>query len=608
MVVQRIARRWAAAGLLAGLWASGTAFAQTPTTTSPATPRLDAVAQPGAAPLFPRVSSWFSTSADTAPAAGQPVAQPAANAPGIVVPDGLPQADGHGHWGGGGHDSDYWKGIPPVQPYPRPGYFVVAPTGEGYYSLLDVVQGNYRQAPPKWPYPRTSINPYTFFDANFSYLDDPDNQDHDWADCLKRIKLFDDTVMFSTGGEFRIRQMNEINARLTGKDNNYQLMRERIYADLWITNRFRIFAEFIDANTFNENLPPLVIDRNKTDMQNLFIDVRTLEIADSPIWVRVGRQEMLYGSQRLISPLDWANTRRTFQGAKAFWSNEDFSFDVFSVQPVFPDPRKFDSPDNRMIFSGAWGTYRPEKGQAIDLYYLNLNRERDVTVANSGVGPRGNIDTIGARYAGASCNNFLWDVEGMFQFGTIGNQDLCAGSVSVYAGYNFKDVALKPQIWVGYDYATGSNNPHSPFGGNNTFQQLFPFGHYYFGFIDDVGRQNIQDFASQLTVFPTDWIQAQIQNHVFYLANSRDALYNAGGTPIRFDPTGRAGNYVGDEIDLTINFHLSNHQDILIGYSHLFAGGFIEHAPTVAAAPKGSTAASRAQDPELFYVQYSFKW
>jgi hypothetical protein len=36
----------------------------------------------------------------------------------------------------------------------------------------------------------------------------------------------------------------------------------------------------------------------------------------------VGRQELLYGAQRLISPLDWANTRRTFEGGKLIWQGE----------------------------------------------------------------------------------------------------------------------------------------------------------------------------------------------------------------------------------------------------------------------------------------------
>jgi hypothetical protein len=42
--------------------------------------------------------------------------------------------------------------------------------------------------------------------------------------------------------------------------------------------------------------------------------VKVATFKEAPAYVRVGRQELLYGSQRLISTLDWANTRRTFQG------------------------------------------------------------------------------------------------------------------------------------------------------------------------------------------------------------------------------------------------------------------------------------------------------
>jgi hypothetical protein len=599
MVVHRLAQKWAAAaGLLAGLWSSGTAFAQT-TAVSPPAPRIEAIAAPQSSTLFPRISSWFSTSADTAP----PAAAPAGDGPGVVPHDGLPHGDGPAHDEGGDH-GNYWEGIPPIQRLPRAGYFTVSPTGEGYYSLLDQITGNLRQSPPKHPHPRIGLCFNSFFDQDWSYLDKPDNDEHDPFDFLKRIKLFCDNVMFTTGGEIRYRAVDEVNSRLTGKPDNYQLLRERIYGDLWITNRLRIYGEFIDASTFNQDLPPLPIDRNKTDIQNLFVDLRTLEICDSPIWVRVGRQELLYGSERLISPLDWANTRRTFQGAKAFWQNEDFSFDVFAVQPVFPNPNKLDAPDHNVFFSGAWATYRPEKGQTIDLYYLDLNQKGPMILGPAGTLAKCNLSTIGSRYAGDHCG-WLWDFEGMIQFGRYDDMDHLAGAYTISGGYQFKDLPMNPQFWIGYDWASGTA-PGS--GSDSTFRQLFPFGHYYFGFIDVVGRQNINDIMQQVTVYPTNWIVAQVQNHIFNLDDPRDALYGAGGAPLRRDKTGKSGSYVGDEIDLVINFHLDNHQDILIGYSQLYAGGFIEHAPTVAPAPKGSTVASRAQDPSLFYVQYSFKW
>ena len=41
----------------------------------------------------------------------------------------------------------------------------------------------------------------------------------------------------------------------------------------------------------------------------MFADVRLFKFGDkdNPVYFRVGRQELLYGSQRLISTLDWAN-------------------------------------------------------------------------------------------------------------------------------------------------------------------------------------------------------------------------------------------------------------------------------------------------------------
>src|SRR5438445_3612225 len=108
---------------------------------------------------------------------------------------------------------------------------------------------------------------------------------------------------------------------------------------------------------------------------------------------------------------------------------------------------------------------------------------------------------------------------------------------------------MAPQFWVAYDYASGDHNGGKK-GAHGTFNQLFPFGHYYFGFLDLVGRQNIQDANAQFVVFPAKWVFAGVQYHHFMLDSSHDALYSAGGAVLRRDPTGKASNTVGDEIDL----------------------------------------------------------
>ena len=54
----------------------------------------------------------------------------------------------------------------------------------------------------------------------------------------------------------------------------------------------------------------------------------------------------------------------------------------------------------------------------------------------------------------------------------------------------------------------------------------------------------------------------------------------------------------GDEIDIVVNFHLSRYSDILVGYSKLFGGSFLENT-------SGPTAAANA---ELFHLTFQQKW
>lgn len=489
-------------------------------------------------------------------------------------------------------EKPFWAKNPPVTPMPRPGWFIIPPKGPGYYTLRDVLEDNCRENPPKSPWgPTIGMSPGLFFDADFRYLDDPKNTQCDLFDPLKRIHSDDDCWLLSFGGEFRYRHMHELSSRLSGLDNEYGLMRNRLYGDLWYTDIFRIYAEYIDAQSIDQELAPLVIDQNHSDLLNLFAEAKLFDINDRGAYVRVGRQELLYGSQRLISPLDWATTRRTFEGIKTYWHGEKWDVDAFWVRPVNIFTGRFDAADPKRDLIGLWTTHRPKKGQAIDMYYLFLEQNAAVAAAVP-AGRRGgqNINTIGSRYHGDHCH-FLWDMEYMGQFGTVGNEALTAGSATTGVGYHFAHAQMNPIFWLYYDYASGSADG----GRGGTFNQLFPFGHYYMGYLDLVGRRNIHDLNMQLSLHPAKWITFITQSHFFYLDTPRDALYNAAGAPIRRLPAGANAKHVGNEIDFFLDFRLTQHQNVFVGYSKLFAGEVIRES--------GNT-----RSPELFYMQYNFRW
>jgi hypothetical protein len=485
----------------------------------------------------------------------------------------------------------FWATHPVYTTLPRTGWFQIAPTGPGYYSFLDVVEHNYRENPPKNPWPPTSPYIDSFFNADFRYLDDPKNTQFDYMDCLKRIHP-NDCWLISLGGEFRTRYMNEVDSRLTTTDNDYDLVRTRLYGDVWYCDDLRFYVEYIDAQIFGQDLDPVFIDVDRSDLLNIFTDVKLFDFKNKPAYLRAGRQELLYGSQRLISPLDWANSRRTFEGVKAFWHGEKVDVDLFYTRPVIVSPSHFDYQDSNRDFVGAWTTFRPKKGQAIDLYYLYLNQDRPVSPVVPPGGRGGfNVNTIGTRFAGDKDGRYLWDFETMYQFGQYQNQSISAGAATVGLGYRFKDCKVNPTFWIYNDYASGDDNG----GRGETFNQLFPFGHFYMGFLDYVGRQNIDDLNMQFSFNPTKWITVLTQAHFFYLPAPRDALYSASGQVLRIDPTGSSGRHVGNEIDFFVNFHLSMHSDIWVGYSKMFAGEFIRNTgPDVS--------------PELLYLQYSYKW
>ncbi len=485
-----------------------------------------------------------------------------------------------------------WTKLPPVRPLPRPGFFTVPPTDCGYYSLSDLLNGKCSDKPPPLPYTLFGFYPPSFYDTDFRYLDKKDAQWCDFWDPLKRIHP-NDNWLVSFGGQSWFRQMNEVDSRLTATDNNYGLVRTRLYADTWYRDQFRIFAEFIYADSFWQDSEPLPIDINRSDAQNLFVEAKLGDIDCEAVRLRVGRQEMYLGSQRLLSALDWANTRRTFQGVRAYRTSEKLDVDAFWVQPVIQNRNDFDSVDNNQNFAGLWTTYKPRKGTSADFYYLFLDNTNPVATGTGGVVTGFNAHTLGTRYAG-DCDGRLWDFEAMLQLGDWANQDLVAGAATAGVGYHWKDAPLNPQAWIYYDWASGDANPGQG-STRSTFQQLFPFGHYYFGYLDLVGRQNIHDVSAQFVTYPDKWITTILQVHRFWLAQSTDALYNAAGRVTRNDPTGLSGNDVGTEIDLLASFHLSAHSDLVVGYSKLFAGSFIDRS-------------GPAVSPELFYVQYGYRW
>lgn len=159
-------------------------------------------------------------------------------------------------------------------------------------------------------------------------------------------------------------------------------------------------------------------------------------------------------------------------------------------------------------------------------------------------------------------------------FGGLGSEDIHAFMIASQVGYKRVDWPGKPRLFLGFDYASGDD----AVGGDvETFNQLFPLGHAYLGFMDFIGRQNIIDFSHGATIRPIEKLTLGITGHQFWRADTDDALYNAGGAVLRAGSLG-SSHEVGYEIDLTSRYQINRHLVGLVGYSHFFSGKFIEES------------------------------
>ncbi len=438
-------------------------------------------------------------------------------------------------------------------------------------------------------------NPFSTPRTNESYdaLLEPDNR-HDIFDPIKRIQIGPDKRFYvSLGGEVRERYelFNNFNFGPQPQDHNgYTLTRLYGLADIHLGQDVRFFIETKSSLVTQRNGGPRPTDADELDVDQAFGEFNLPFDKDNSLTFRGGRQYLLYGAQRLVSPLDWSNTRRTFDGFKLSLVSASSPvaknyLDAFWTRPVIVDKEMFNNDDHNSAFWGVYDTvllpkvFSEKAKTGVDAYFLGLHqRSRPALFVSAPIAASQDVYTIGTRVSTAPAP---WDTDCEFdyQFGRTGSSggQISAYSVALDGGWTF-DAPLAPRVNLGFDIASGDN------GTGNTnltrFNQLFPLGHSYLGYIDVVGRENIIDLHPGLTVTLLQdnpigkSMSFKAENHIFWRQNTNDALFNAAGG-VQRAVTGSNRRYVGDEIDLLLNWQVDKHLSGYVGYSHFFTGGFI---------------------------------
>ena len=422
--------------------------------------------------------------------------------------------------------------------------------------------------------PVTHLNAQSFkllrYDENYEYLKD---STRNFYEDLKYFPLSADKSIYTTvGGEARYEYVdfnNEDWGRLNTGHNNFLLQRYDLHLDLHLTKRFRIFAQLRSALQDGRKNGSRPIDEDHLNVQNLFIDALVWQKESKSLIIRAGRQEIDYGSGRLISVREGPNARLYFTGGKIMYNSPTLSTDAFVMMADTTYVGNFDNKPSKQI--NLWGIYSkliiPKAGN-LDFYYIGI--KRDLSVFEEGI-QNETRHTVGLRlwkYGGG----FIYNLEGAYQFGKFGNGNINAWTGSIDLGYSFENTKFKPTINLRNDYISGDKQAGD--GKLQTFNPIYPKGGY-FGFSPQVGPVNLIDLHPYGTMDLLAKLKLQLDVVFNWRYSLNDGVYRPSGN---FNLPGSTSQkrYIGTAYLTSLVYSLNKFTTLNTGIQYFKTGAFVD--------------------------------
>ena len=438
-----------------------------------------------------------------------------------------------------------------------------------------------------------------------------------------------------------------------GNDNSFlanKLLVRASYTDKWwnalivgrsssVTGDTRGAAPNINAGSSPDSDGPVDLHQANVTIGNH---------KEFPLSLKVGRQELSYGDERLVGAFAWNNIGRVFDGAKLRWQNSLFAAEAFASRLVVPIDNRFNLPSDYESFSGVHVSTKKVPKHSAEFYFFSRNVDRD-NPNQFALGPTRtqspapfnfsgrDVYTLGSRWKSNPGETGNWDysAEYNFQFGNYINDRPDAGvgpaasgpgnpstpangavgarrlehqamAFTANLGYTFADFFAKPRLALEYAYASGDSNPTD--GKHGTFDNLYPTNHKFYGYGDYVSWQNLHNLRLSLSAKPTARWSVAVEGHFFWLADTSDVYYNVAGIPRAGNPgtgavpavgsgyRGAAGfsNSLGAELNVVSGYALNKATTVEAGYSHYFVGRYQQQS---------FQSIGGAKDADWFYLQ-----
>jgi hypothetical protein len=381
------------------------------------------------------------------------------------------------------------------------------------------------------------------------------------------------SAWLTVGGEYRLK-IEYLDAPDFGLGHGataYTALGERFlaHADLRTAAGIRVFAQLAAATDTGRKPAERPFDRSRPDIAQAFVDIPLPAAAV----LRIGRQELDSGGNRLISIREAANLRLAFDMAHLSATVAGVDAVAFYGRPVLNRPASFDDrahPGEK--FLGGWlqrRLWRDPAAPLVNIFFFERDRSRAFYEQGSASDDR---RTVGMRLSGVAPD---WDyaVQAARQYGRFGATAIdafgAAGDVGWHAPW-----PGRPRVAASFGYASGDRQP-----GNRTlgtFDVLYP----NLGYFTDAPVYypgNTADAQPNVTFAVSPSLSARAGADVIFRVSTRDAVYGPPGIPV-LPGRGTGPSYVTTLSYARVDWSASPHAVLSLSYVHGDAGTLIRSA------------------------------
>jgi hypothetical protein len=442
-------------------------------------------------------------------------------------------------------------------------------------------------------YPIPPAYTLTRYDEDYSYLSNPANRTEP-LDVIKYIPLFNrgPSYFVTLGGD--LREQYEIiqndNFGLGSVNNHgYWLQRLMTYSDWHLGPFFRLFVQLKSSEEEGREPGSRPTDRKRLDFNQAFVDFsypRTVLPADQAyVTLRLGRQEIDFGDERLLAVREGPNVRQSFDGARLILNSPNARVDLFGLR-LDPDETGYFDNSPRLSHQTVWGIYSTfpltTKSTAatlnnisLDLFYIGF--QQGGAQYNQGIGDELRHSIGGRLWRAHHINGLDFDLFGVYQFGSFARESISAFSAAIDAGYKLFNLPWAPRIAGSLQVSSGNSTLHGSKLG--TFNPMFPAGYYYGGPLNEqIGPKNAIIPQVELDLHPTATLGITLKALFVWREDTSDGLYDTPGFAI-LPGSVNSHRYVGASPQVLITQQLGRHVTVSLNYYHFYRGGCLTSEP-----------------------------